>query len=417
MMARSFAILGAAVIVRSCVVVALSLLLASCDAFVDNISPRASTYNSEAHNAQMSGVLLNVVRASQRHPLEFTAIVNATGGAQASAALGLGASTVGLTVPFGLDSIRTYSASPAVSIQSSQNFVVQILDSQEFVSGILKPLDMKTIDYYLQQGFPRGVMLYLIIDRIEIVDDKGKVVRSIDNYPGITQFGEFGEIVDGFIADNLKTETVTDMVDLGPPIAANDIKNADLQMRIDQAGIVLERTATGDYRLRKKINTVRFCYEGSDGADRCGATQEERERLLRAAAAKEGTPAAEAKSFLLAPKQRQFARYRYRIFPRSTEGIIYYLGEIIRYQNSDRTGKSLVRVPIGREGNSEPLFVLAPSGVSDPLATISYRGTSYSAPAQGTRTAQVVNIVRQLISLNRSAKDIPTTNVLTVVGN
>jgi len=39
-----------------------------------------------------------------------------------------------------------------------------------------------------------------------------------------------------------------------------------------------------------------------------------------------------------------------------------------------------------------------------------------SARAHGTRTAQVVNIVRQLISLNRSAKDIPTTNVLTVVG-
>jgi hypothetical protein len=409
--------LGAAVIVRGCVVVALSLLLASCEAFVDNISPRAATYNSEAHNSQMSGVLLNVVRASQRHPLEFTAIVNATGGAQASGAIGLGASTVGLTVPFGIDSVRTYSAAPAVSLQASQNFVVQILDSQEFVSGILKPLDMKTIDYYLQQGFPRGVMLYLIIDRIEVVDDKGKVIRTIDNYPGITQFSEFGEVVDGFIADNLKTETITDIVDLGPPIPAKDIANADLQMRIDQAGILLERNARGDYRLRKRVNNVRFCYEGGEGPDRCSASQEERQRPRNVVTGKEGAPAAEAKSFLLAPKQQQFARYRYRIFPRSTEAIIYYLGEVIRYQNSDPTGKSLVRVPVGRRGDSEPLFVLAPSGVSDPLATISYRGTSYSAPAQGTRTAQVVNIVRQLISLNRSAKDIPTTNVLTVVGN
>jgi hypothetical protein len=409
--------LGAAVIVRSWAVVALSLLLASCDGFVDRISPRASTYNAEAHNSQMSGVLLNVVRASERHPLEFTAIVNATGGAQASAALGLGATRVGLTVPFGLDSVRTFSAAPSVSVQSSQNFVVQILDSQEFVSGILRPLDMKTIDYYLQQGFPRGVMLYLIIDRIEVVDEKGKVIRTIDNYPGITQFGEFGEVVDGFIADNLKTETITDVVDLGPPIAGKDIANADLQMRIDQAGILLERDAKGDYRLRKRVNNVRFCYEGGDGPDRCSATQEERQRPRNLAAGKDGAPAAEAKSFLLAPKQQQFARYRYRIFPRSTEAIIYYLGEIIRFQNADPTGKTLVRVPVGRRGDSEPLFVLSSKGVSDPLATISYRGVSYSAPAQGTRTAQVVNIVRQLISLNRSAKDIPTTNVLTVVGN
>ena len=404
-------------ILRSFAVVALSLMLWGCDALVDRIAPRASTYNAEAHNSQMSGVLLNVVRASQRHPLEFTAIVNATGGAQASGSLGLNVSSVGLTVPFAADAVRTYSASPNVSVQSSQNFVVQILDSQEFVSGILKPLDMKTIDYYLQQGFPRGVMLYLIIDRIEVVDDKGRVVRTIDNYPGITQFGEFGEVVDGFIADNLKTETVTDIVDLGPPIPANDIKNADLQMRIDQAGILLERDAKGDYRLRKRVNSVRFCYEGGEGPDRCSATQEERQRPRTVVATKDGAPAADAKSFLLAPKQQQFARYRYRIFPRSTEAIIYYLGEIIRYQNADPSGKTLVRVPVGRRGDSEPLFVLSPTSVPDPLATITYRGTSYSAPAQGTRTAQVVNIVRQLISLNRSAKDIPTTNVLTVVGN
>lgn len=401
---------------RSCAVLALTLLLSGCDAVVDNIAPRAATYNAETHSAQMTGVLLNVVRASQRHPLEFTAIVNATGGAQANASLGLGVSSVGLTVPFAADAVRTYSASPSVAYQSNQNFVVQILDSQEFVSGILRPLDMKTIDYYLQQGFPRGVMLYLIIDRIDVVDEQNKVVRTIDNYPGVTQFSEFGEVVDGFIADNLKTETITDIVDLGPPIAANDLKNADLQMRIDQAGVLLERDAKGDYRLRKRVTNVRFCYEGGDGPDRCGASQQERERP-RVAAAKDGTPAAEAKSFLLAPKQQQFARYRYRIFPRSTEAIIYYLGEVIRFQNADPTGKFLVRVPVGRRGDTEPLFVLSPGGVADPLATISYRGTSYSAPASGTRTAQVVNIVRQLISLNRSAKDIPTTNILTVVGN
>jgi hypothetical protein len=407
---------GLWVIVRSCAIVALSLLLLGCDQLVDRIAPRAATYNAETHNAQINGVLLNVVRASQRHPLEFTAIVNATGGAQANASLGLGVSSIGLTVPFSVDAIRTYSANPNVSYQANQNFVVQILDSQEFVSGILRPLDMKTIDYYLQQGFPRGVMLYLIIDRIDVVDEKNKVVRTIDNYPGINQFSEFGEVVDGFIADNLKTETVTDIVDLGPPIPANDIKNADLQMRIDEKGILLERDAKGDYRLRKRVNAVRFCYEGGDGPDRCGATQQERERPRNLGAAKDGAPAVEAKSFLLAPKQQQFARYRYRIFPRSTEAIIYYLGEVIRYQNADPTGKTLVRVPVGRRGDSEPLFVLSPSGVSDPLASITYRGTSYSAPAQGTRTAQVVNIVRQLISLNRSAKDIPTTNVLTVVG-
>ncbi|MGE0660589.1 MAG: hypothetical protein AB7F36_04730 [Reyranellaceae bacterium] len=402
---------------RSCAVLALSILLSGCDAIVDNIAPRAATYNAETHSAQMTGVLLNVVRASQRHPLEFTAIVNATGGAQANASLGVGVSSVGLTVPFSVDAIRTYSASPNVAYQSNQNFVVQILDSQEFVSGILRPLDMKTIDYYLQQGFPRGVMLYLIIDRIEVVDDNNKVVRTIDNYPGVTQFSEFGDVVDGFIADNLRTETITDVVDLGPSIPASEVRNADLQMRIDQAGILLERDARGDYRLRKRVNSVRFCYEGGEGADRCGATQRERERPRNVAAARNGGPAVEEKSFLLAPKQQQFARYRYRIYPRSTEAIIYYLGEVIRYQNADPTGKSLVRVPVGRIGDSEPLFVLSPTGVVDPLATISYRGTSYSAPASGTRTAQVVNIVRQLISLNRSAKDIPTTNVLTVVGN
>ena len=115
MMIGSGAKLGAAVIVRSCAVLALSMLLSGCDALVDNIAPRAATYNAESHNAQMSGVLLNVVRASQRHPLEFTAIVNATGGAQANASVGLGVSSVGLTVPFAVDAVRVTSTNVGAS--------------------------------------------------------------------------------------------------------------------------------------------------------------------------------------------------------------------------------------------------------------------------------------------------------------
>src|SRR6202012_63903 len=74
-------------------VVVICLGLAAC-AVVDQYSGRAVMYNLQAEQAQEQALLLNVVRASLRRPMQFTGLQSITGTANASGSLtGGGAST------------------------------------------------------------------------------------------------------------------------------------------------------------------------------------------------------------------------------------------------------------------------------------------------------------------------------------
>jgi hypothetical protein len=159
------------------------------------------------------------------------------------------------------------------------------------------------------------------------------------------------------------------------------------------------------------------------------------------------------------------------LVPRSTESVIYYLGEVARRQlyseslcskpvpkrtvsikyghvsgnNSNVIPSSelcLTPKPIGKSHyHCEPLFVItqrsspsspssrrgaaavkeAPNRVSDSLI-VSYDHKSFTTPLPANkdpmpgRTYQVLNMVTQLVGVNKSAKDLPTTSVFTLIG-
>ena len=60
-------------VAKSCVVVAVCVGLPAC-AVVDEYSGRAVVYNLQAEQAQEQALLLNVVRASVRRPMQFTGL-------------------------------------------------------------------------------------------------------------------------------------------------------------------------------------------------------------------------------------------------------------------------------------------------------------------------------------------------------
>ena len=68
--------------------IALSTL-AGC-AIVDKYSERAVEYNLQAEKTQQQNLLLNIVRASLRRPMQFTGLTSITGNAQASGSIGGG---------------------------------------------------------------------------------------------------------------------------------------------------------------------------------------------------------------------------------------------------------------------------------------------------------------------------------------
>lgn len=158
------------------------------------------------------------------------------------------------------------------------------------------------------------------------------------------------------------------------------------------------------------------------------------------------------------------------IVPRSTDGVIYYLGELVRRAHDpDRTWNGSADVASGRfvvgyhygltstpaddspkvdftklehqcqfkageeneggkwyeegkwnDANCVPVFWVD-THATDGFVSIDYEGKSYAVPSgtitnvRSERVSQVMGILAQLVALNKSAKDTPATSVLNVV--
>jgi hypothetical protein len=119
--------------------------------------------------------------------------------------------------------------------------------------------------------------------------------------------------------------------------------------------------------------------------------------------------------------------------PRSTEGVIYYLGEITRC-NSDLDKHSVctkptIRVTYRGTPNDETLFAVTRQ--KKPILHMSaenengeikadwadYRYAIKMDPTGMDRSGQVLRVLTQLLALNRSAKDFPTPSIVPIISH
>ena len=105
---------------------AIAFGLTSC-AIVDQYSSHAVAYNIEAEQAQEQQLVLNIVRASLRRPMQFTSVTTITGSQTVSA-------NAGLTAPFGPHSTSNTGTFGA-SASGGPIFTVPVLDTQDFYRG------------------------------------------------------------------------------------------------------------------------------------------------------------------------------------------------------------------------------------------------------------------------------------------
>ncbi len=519
--------------------------LAGC-ALVDNFSGRAIDYNLQAEQAQEQQLLLNVVRASQRRPMQFTGLQSITGTASAS-----GNST--LTTPFGEAMHRPKGAvSPDIfslggSISGGPTFIVPVLDTQEFYQGILSPISLQVFDYYLQQGFPKEVLFDLFVSKIVVTQKSGNNSEMVFNNAvgDDAAFEQFQAMVDILIAAGLSTEHVETTSAFGPAIAAAKLQPSSSETGGQQAAALLDAYANianaglklaegngtdkGTYHLQKSEVKYRFCFtnEGASarnllsnigqslycnqsgdksgaqrataavtGANDCSSLSEPRgnadNRGSSNAPPVEGSPDSGGNATLcltlnpatidalnrrlqsvveanpeaarsgLAPLSAQnliSEASAFKLQVRSTEGILYYLGEITRrhlYPETTTEARPRIiqvptRVPLAAlperacddESNrgktakeSDLLHLVSVPGLSDSyfcenlfvidqhsnsgFVSVGYDGSDYSIPSDGARagrTYQVLELVKQLLAVNTSAKQFPATNVLSIISS
>jgi hypothetical protein len=535
-------------------VLLLTQALFGC-AIVDSYSGRAVDYNREAESAQEEVLLLNIVRASMRRPMQFTGLQSITGSANASGAVTGGAVGTKQTPYISqfpkilppansntvLSSILAGNVSGNASLSGSATFTVPVLDTQEFYQGILTPIPLQAFDYYLQQGFPPELLFDLFILKIEVTrrdDGSCRKFTFVNSVRDDLQWGQFQTFIDYLIGSGLSAEKVNTFTPIGPPIAQQDTGPVNAQQtaqvleaysRAASAGLEIRQEGRGrdaKFRVHKKANNYRFCfaYPGgtpsdwvarSNSAMFCGHfnrgsqatavsnSSEPREcvpgprRARPAAEGPEGDDDAgtrgiheggisELSGIRLSPeflnridrlqratreahpdlpddaffRVRDFANglVSFKVYTRSTEGILYYLGEITRRRLFTEFGdvsrtiqvKTGLRygafpqgecddqengaswqsksdlVSLSRRRSSPPrgryycenLFVLSNELGGDNVITVRYDGMSFGVPRdsnQSGRTLQVLELVKQLLALNTSAKQLPATGVISVI--
>jgi hypothetical protein len=140
------------------------------------------------------------------------------------------------------------------------------------------------------------------------------------------------------------------------------------------------------------------------------------------------------------------AKFQVRLYMRSPEAILHYLGSVVAREldNTISDGPRVIRVKIGapyvpypaqplcsstpdpskREdvGNAyhcDNLFVLLLGQSTDSPLSVDYDGRTYSVPADpriGGRTTRMLDLIKQILALHTSAKELPASNVLNVIG-
>ena len=436
---------------RSCLLLlgAAALALTGC-AFGPQLRRVAVNHNELVANSSNELILLNILRARDREPLHFTSVSKLLGDASIQATAGTNVAIRG-----GTDTTKTNAlgelvdtssvAGTEVTTPSAQlvmsgktSMDVSVWDTQEFYQGITASVPAGTVAHFLHQGWPADLLTYAFFGGIELVarEDKGAfkkgdVVAVFRNDPhDANASGDFRKIVSCY-----RLHTVQSTKDDAPLIALSQVEKlslADLALLdgekfgIDPDKDKLQQPVPPDRRWIKRLGKTSdvLRLRPVDGAQDCaqlwntGAERHRRDFLTI-------TPGPEPLKKDLAEGHSNVASGSYfesglaipvdvQIVLRSVDGIIYFLGEYIR-------APAAAPYDVAGYGGRVPLLVVAEEKPREVFVSTRYKGRRYYVPGNpmgdpaNGRSSQLFALVQQLLNLQKSAKDRPTTQTVRVV--
>jgi hypothetical protein len=401
------------------------------------VAHHAVAYNLAVEEAHNRTALLNVVRSMKRQPQHYTAITQVLGTASNS-----------LTPSLSLD-LESGTATPwtpsGSATRSGQAVVtVSVLDDQDFVQGLLSPITLEQIDFFLSLGWPENLVGLLFVRRLDVRNDDGfkhpycaRDARKTDasdssisiyfNQPDESLEDPF-KLVKCFGArlkhlrdeEGLKIESQEKKsVDVALETSDQD-KLAELILKADQAGLEIEKAVSpgGDtesisYRVVKKKRVKALTWSGGGKAYVDEPEQIEAFKRTR-------------------DEETKTKQISVLLYLRSAESVVYYLGEIMRAQAaagfSTETPFADLEPKVASGNETAVLFAAWKQGPRDdhPLISVEHGGETYVVPRLPNckdgqvdhchRSMQVLAIVKQLIGLNKERDSLSTTAVVTTVG-
>jgi hypothetical protein len=241
------------------IAIATMLLLLVC-AIADNYADHALNYNRDADQAKTSVLLTNIIRAAFREPLQFTDVTTVTGTATASAG-------IATQLPFfgnAAGMSQLYQINPMATISGGPSFTVATLNTKEFYQGILAPVPMQLISLYIQEGFPKQLLLSLLISEMHVVNNDGPLLVYNDSN-SISDYLRFQDVLSELLMSGLTTEQEESVEVIGPPITVSNDRIADsiAKLRSQALDLIQKPTASGKSVFYAETKTMgyRFCFD------------------------------------------------------------------------------------------------------------------------------------------------------------
>lgn len=464
-----------------------AIILVGCGV-VDQYSGRAIVYNLEAEQAQEQALLLNIVRAYLRRPMQFTTVSSITGVASASAGAQY---TLPTNVPFrpatqGATGIAAFPPLPtwmfSGSVSGGPVFTVPVLDTQEFYQGILKAIPGQIWDLYIQANYPRDLLFNVFVQKVVMHTGEESCHTErcefvFTNYPGDdTQIETFQAFADYLLELGLTTEQSTPpAVDFVKPTSVN-VRYVGNPSADGKAQVVGPPGGSAPSEAPPAPRPFKICFaprtdekaELVDGGSLCGSSKSDRSkpksidgRIETSGAAslhlansrkfiqsliesrqlnrliKENTKLRDDLELLLSGRTVKKEKVKITIYMRSTDGMIYYLGELVRRQFKDKdphdtfekedkaykthVADACIAAQELDDNFCSYIFHLHQGLAPEPGAVVSvfYDGRWFSLPAsQGAvdRSSMTFEFLKQQIALNSSAKGLPQSSVITSAG-
>ena len=412
-------------------IVVLTCLLSACT-HTGSITRTSAAYNKAMADVRNEQLLLNIIRAAVREPLQFSAMGEITTTFDRSAGLD---SNFNNFIAGGADAVTQ-----VLKLGGGNKPVVKItpLSNKEFIAGMLQPTTPETLKRFMDLGWDAEFMLPLLIrgyrcpgapaftelsgTNATLQDEVTKLSKAVHgaywstvSTPGKSVKLQVPddkalEMLRSGVAAGYKVETVTP----GPKAGTSIVKLTGPESKKSQLRLALCPRKEAGHSLAEMNGPVER-QSGSEPLVLTTFTVDEIETDAAAAS--------------LSSKSLQPGEAKGQLLFRSVEGVIYFLGQRLRrclLGGAATEDCSLTYSKTDTATNAEQsiylLRVLSRSSrpVSAAVKTHFY-GSDYWIsrldPADVDRTVKTFSFLNQLIALQTEASATGTTQTVLTVGN
>ncbi len=419
----------------ACSLAVLSALLTGCSMTGStSFQAMSASYREVLEEYANNNILINVIRASEQLPMSFLDMPNVIGSGSVNAGVGIAtnimsANPASLSGFFGSTAANAgsyYGSNAGFAVNNSFNFTQSSLDNQPFMQSFLSELTPAAINSLTNNGAgPKSVLYSLVIDSVQIRDGDNNVLEHWDNHPKSPNYAEFQRTLYRLIDSGLTTEVVPQIEVLSGPIdldfVTQNIDKVNSLYTIPNVRLipVKGQNKSRMYQFVRTTPVIRMCLVKNKSEAKL-----ERQFTDSAFCKQHYTNSDRPHNLmgdLSKPEATHGDKHILAIQLRSPKTIYSFLGsivslqlqpnpKIIKVKNSDlfRANPGTIH-DLNDDASSLPLFEVFKNNYSTQhIATVNYRGSTYSIPADLTsRSREVLVLLSEILTLSKVPGSIP----------